>query len=135
MNDRVLVVDDTKICRNNIKRYLQNKYQVDTAASLEEALDLLTNSGPYQMVITDIGLSPDETGTEGIDLLRAINKHWPTTMTIAISGRAAVVNVDKFREEYHTLDYLPRDTLDKDKIIALVERGVALSHEAEGKQS
>jgi len=135
MNDRVLVVDDTKICRNNIKRYLQNTYQVDTAASLEEALNLLMNSGPYQVVITDIGLSTDETDTEGIDLLKAINKHWPTTMTIAISGRATVVNVDKFREEYHTLDYLPRDILDKAKITALVERGVVLSHEAEGKQS
>lgn len=133
MTARVLVVEDTKIWRNNIKRALQKKYHVDTADSLKQALDLLRNSEPYQVVITDIGLSKDETNTDGIELLKEVHRHWPTTMTIAVSGRAVTVNQEKFKKEYDALVYLERDILSEDRntFIDWVDTGVALSREAE----
>jgi len=133
-----LVVDDLELWRYIIKTALEEKYQVDTAASLEEAQSLLRNSGPYQVVITDIGLSEKETNTDGIDVLKAVQKLSPTTKTIAVSGRAAVADKEKFKEDYHALVYLERDVLydddNMDAFIDWVDKGVALSHEAEGRK-
>jgi DNA-binding NtrC family response regulator len=132
---RVLVVDDLELWRDILKDVLEENYAVDTAASKEEALGLLTAVGTYQMVITDIGLTNEETNTDGIEILKAVHKLSPTTQTIAISGRAAVVNKEQFEKEYHTLVYLERDYLSNDinGFIDWVAKGVALSREAEKK--
>jgi DNA-binding NtrC family response regulator len=133
MKDRVLVIDDLALWRNIIKEALEENYEVDTAASLKEALDLLLAADPYQVVITDIGLSENETNTDGIDILKAVHRHSPTTQTIAVSGRSAVANQQKFQEEYHALVFLDREVLfnDMDEFIAWVAKGVALSKEVD----
>lgn len=135
MKPRVLVVDDLELWREILKDLLEGDYTVDTAASLEEARDLLTSAEPYQVVITDIVLSDDETNTDGIEILRDVHRLSPTTQTIAISGRAADVNKEQFEKKYHALVYLERDYLsnDIDGFIDWVAKGVALSREAEEK--
>jgi len=130
MKARILVVDDVSQWRGIIKRALEKKYEVDTASSLKEALAFLEQHGPYQVVITDIGLSEDETNTDGIDILKFVYEHSPGTKTIAVSGRAAEADRERFKTEYHALDYLKRDVLFKDRnvFIDLVDEGVYLSH-------
>src|SRR6266542_3299645 len=111
MKDRILVVDDLEEWRYIIKDVLDGKYHVDTAASLKEALKLLRSAPPYQVVVTDIGLSSDQTNTEGLDLLKEIHRRAPATRTIAVSGRPAQADKERFNATYHTLVYLERDVL------------------------
>ncbi len=136
MEARILVVDDDKIWRRNIKRALKDKYCVDTAGSLKEAFGLLKKNKPYHMIITDIGLSKDETNTDGIDILKFAHESSSTTQTIAISGRAANVDEEQFKKEYHVLAYLDKEILSKDResFVQLVDKGVAISFEAKEKE-
>jgi DNA-binding NtrC family response regulator len=133
MKARILVVDDMELWQDIIRDALEEDYHVETAASLEETLTLLNNSEPYQVVVTDIGLSKEETNTDGIDVLKAVHKLSPTTRAIAVSGRAATADRKRFEEEYHALVYLERDVLydDMDAFVEWVARGVALAESEE----
>ncbi len=135
MRARVLVIDDMELWRKILEAVLEEDYIVDTAASLEEALDLLRSAGPYQVIITDIALSGEETNTDGIEILKAAHRLSPTTQTIAISSRAADVNEEEFKKDYNALVYLKRNYLsdDMDGFIDWVARAVTLSREAERK--
>ena len=137
MKARILVVDDTRIWRNSMKRALQHKYEVDTAASYQEALTLLRSAPPYQVVVTDIGLSGDETNTDGIDLLLDVKALSPTTMTIAVSDRPATVNKESFAQKYQAITYLEREILSKERetFVAWVDQGVMLSRQAKDEQN
>lgn len=134
MTDRILVVDDLDVWRGIIKRSLErHNYEVDTASSLKTALDLVSNSGPYQVVITDIGLGEKETNTDGLDVLRAVRELSPNTVTIAVSGRAAHADEEKFKHEYGALAYLDRNRLtDMKSFIDLVADAVRRSRDIKG---
>jgi CheY-like chemotaxis protein len=132
MQYRILVVDDQKIWRNIMLRVLGKKYDVELASSLSEALEKLEDSSPYQVVITDIGLSDDPLNIDGIYLLKEIHRRWPTISLIAISGRPASVDREQFKAEYHALDYIDRELFDdRESFMNLIEKGVYLSIEAQ----
>jgi two-component system, sporulation sensor kinase A len=131
MRARVLVVDDEKSWRGIIKRCLQEKYDVDTVESLKEALERLETEEPYHVVITDIGLSRVETNEDGFIILQKVYECWPMTSTIAVSGQPREVDSQRLKDEYHILEYLNREVLNKnrDVFIKLVDEGVKLSLE------
>ncbi len=134
MAHRVLIVEDDRQWRRILARYLRSKYDVDVAASLQEALQLIASSEPYHVVITDIALAEDnEHNTDGLVLLRKVHEWSPATSTIAISGRAAQPT-ERFTAEYHTLAYLDRSVLDRagaedepGTLLFWVARGIAES--------
>jgi len=134
MKARILVVDDLEEWRYIIKDALEEKYDIETAASLKEAVKLLRSTPPYQVVVTDIGLSSDQTNTDGLDLLKEIHWRSPATRTIAVSGRPALADKERFNATYHTLVYLERDVLsnDIDTFIDWVDKGVELSRQSAG---
>jgi DNA-binding NtrC family response regulator len=129
MEGRVLVVDDLAIWRDIISELLQDRYSVDTADSLSQAIATLDAYGPYDVVVTDIGLAANESNTDGIDLLKLIYKRSPQTKTIAVSGRAAIADRDRFRQEYHTMVYLDRSELSDNlyQLVEWVDHGVNLA--------
>lgn len=133
MTARILIVDDMELWRQIMADALRDTYHVETAASLQEALNFLHHAEAYQVVVTDIGLSSDETNTDGIDVLKAFHKCAPTTTVIAVSGRAAQADRVRFEQEYHALAYLDRDVLfdDMNSFVDWVGRGVARSRAAE----
>lgn len=136
MKARILVVDDTRIWRNSMKRALQHKYEVDTAASYQEALTLLRSA-------------PIPGRRHRHRLIRRRNKHrrhrpaarrespLPTTMTIAVSGRPATVNKESFAQKYQAITYLEREILSKERetFVAWVDQGVMLSRQAKDEQN
>ena len=53
---RILIVDDEKAIRMMLLDYLENKYEIETAETGEEALELLEEQ-KFDLVISDINNS------------------------------------------------------------------------------
>jgi DNA-binding NtrC family response regulator len=77
----LLAVDDEGPIRQLFKFYLASAYDLVTAESAEEALQVL-QSRSFPLVLTDIGLP----GKSGLELCEALKASHPDTMIIVITG-------------------------------------------------
>jgi DNA-binding NtrC family response regulator len=77
----ILAVDDEEPIRGLLRYYLDSSYELVTAASAEEALDVLRTRA-FPVVITDIGLP----GKNGFELCAAVQKTHPDTVVMMITG-------------------------------------------------
>ena len=85
-NKQILIVDNDRLIRDSLTELLASEgFQSQTAATFEQAQMELEKS-QFSIVITDINL----TGHSGLDLLRIINKHYPSISTIITSEFASV---------------------------------------------
>ena len=80
MTTRVLMVDDEvdaqELFRQNFRREIRKGvYEFDFALSGEEALDILRNGTPPEILVllSDINMP----GMSGVDLLEEVRKTWP----------------------------------------------------------
>lgn len=97
----ILVVDDEGAIRYSISKTLQRVgYQVHTAASGEEALEMMQFQN-YDVVLTDIRMP----GLTGVELLAQIKKQAPDAVVILLTGYASLETaVESLRLGAH--DYL-----------------------------
>jgi two-component system response regulator HydG len=119
---RVLVVDDEGAIRYSVSKTLQRiGYQVDEAASGEEALEALGKQ-EYDVVLTDIRMP----GLTGVELLKRIKEISPDAIVILMTGYASLgTAVESLRLGAH--DYLIKPSSSQD-IRQSVARGVERSH-------
>lgn len=98
---RILVVDDEDIFRDNLAQFLGDQgYFVETAAEGREAMELLED-GDFALALVDIRM-PE---TDGIELLERINSRRPDTAVILMTAHASVETaVEGFRKGIH--DYI-----------------------------
>jgi len=83
---RVLIVDDEENILASLRRLLRREpYELVSASSAQEALRVM-ESGPVQLIITDYRM-PGMTGTE---LLHEVQRRWPDTLRIVLSGYSEV---------------------------------------------
>ena len=89
MRGKVLVVDDLPDVRSTASGILRDEgYLVRTAASRQEALDILENER-FHIAVLDVRLDEsDEDNREGMELLREINQRYPTITVIMLTGYA-----------------------------------------------
>ncbi len=86
MAERVLVVDDEEVLRNNMVRFLTREgHAAEGAASAEQALERLAE-GEYALVITDLRMP----GMGGLSLLERLESSRPETMTLVITAYASL---------------------------------------------
>ena len=92
---KILVVDDEANIRSSLQKVLEREdYVVSTAATAEEALQLL-EKGTYHVVLTDQKLP----GMNGLELLHIIKERFPATEVILITGYGTVETaVEAMRE-------------------------------------
>jgi phosphoserine phosphatase RsbU/P len=88
---RVLVVDDEPGMRYMTRRILEPQFEVEEAASGEEALNLLERA-PFHIAIVDVRLP----GLSGLDLLTTLKTCSPSIDVIVMTGSA--VDVDEALE-------------------------------------
>ncbi|MEZ6117598.1 MAG: response regulator [Pirellulaceae bacterium] len=84
MNDRVLLVDDEVNVLQGFKRNLRKDYNLETAIGASAALDLIRNSGPFAVVVTDMQM-PE---VSGVELLAQVSEIHPHTIRIMLTGNA-----------------------------------------------
>ncbi len=83
---KILVIDDEAIVRMSCERALEQEgYEVTSAASGREGIDLLEKD-TFGLVLLDLKM-PD---IDGVEVLNTINKRWPDTKVIMITGYSTV---------------------------------------------
>lgn len=91
MNKRILAVDDEPAIRSMMKLLQrQTGWQVDTAASAEEALELLACQN-YDVFFLDLNLP----GMDGIELCRRIRQIKPAAVAFAVTGYASIAHKEE----------------------------------------
>ena len=129
--DRILVVDDDQTWRKILGDQLRSAgYYVDTVSSLAEAMEKLEDQF-FHVVITDISLDQEKAwNDDGVRLLQWVRERYPSTKTIAISGRS-VSGLDKkgFEVEYGALQYIERIDFKPRQFLEYVAEAVQLSKE------
>ena len=102
MEKRILLVDDeVAVLKMMTKAFTRAGYEVETAASAEEAMELI-KTYKYMVFFLDLNLP----GMNGIDLCRRIRKNNPLTILYAVTGFATTFEVFDCRqagfEDYFT---------------------------------
>src|SRR5512136_1931209 len=78
----ILVVDDDAIVIKSCRRILEAEgYQVSTAPSADQALEMLKASD-YDLLLIDVKMPK----RDGMYLMREIKKNWPEIPTIIMTG-------------------------------------------------
>jgi putative nucleotidyltransferase with HDIG domain len=100
---KVLLVDDhAPVLRFLALAFKSNGCVVATAASAEEAFDLLTQQ-PFDLVVSDIKMP----GLSGLDVLRAVKGRQPGTPVVLITGMPSVDSA-VFGLRNQAFDYLTK---------------------------
>lgn len=80
---RVLVVDDVDLLRDFAQGFLEmSGLTVVTASGGQQALDILNETGPVDLVFTDFNMP----GMNGVELIERVVTRWPRTKFILASG-------------------------------------------------
>lgn len=93
-NERILIVDDERVLRENLARFLRlRSYEVDTADSAESAMSRIEEAS-YGLVLTDLRMP----GIDGLELIRRLQSAHPDAMTVLMTAYASVESaVDALR--------------------------------------
>jgi len=82
--EKILLVDDDNSILDGYRRSLSREFPMETALGGQEALQLVANSGPYAVVVSDMRMP----GMDGIQLLRKIKALSPDTVRVMLTGNA-----------------------------------------------
>ena len=112
MSERVLIVDDNESVREVFRSHLAEAgFAVDVACSLPEAAKCLA-AIPYSAVISDVSLSEEEAGKEGLAIAAYIRALWEDAPVVILTGApnsaaaAARLGVDAFLHKPVSLPWL-----------------------------
>jgi DNA-binding NtrC family response regulator len=81
----VLIVDDEKVMRESLRDWLKDSYNVITAETGEETIELIKNQD-FDALILDVRL----TGKSGIDVLKEVKQIKPQIKCIVMTAYPAV---------------------------------------------
>ena len=84
MNQRILIVDDEPQVTRGYRRSLRKQFSLDVANSGEEAIDFISQSPPYAVVVSDMRMP----GMSGLQLLTELKTITPGTVRIMLTGNA-----------------------------------------------
>jgi FixJ family two-component response regulator len=101
---RILVVDDEEAILETMTYTFEDDYQVLTASSASQALDLLERDGPVAVVISDQRM-PEMTGVE---FLSKVFETDPTTARIILTGFADMNAIIRAINDGHVYAYITK---------------------------
>jgi len=114
---RVLLVEDDRVLAQSLKKYLEmNDFEVTTAYSFEEAIDLLEQK-KYDVYVFDVNLGDGD----GIDLLEDLRHFRDDTPTIFIS---ALTDIGTITRGFNTgaEDYLKKPFDPEELVVRIKSR-------------
>ncbi|ACT04228.1 response regulator transcription factor [Paenibacillus sp. JDR-2] len=126
---RVLLVDDEPLVRNDLRSLLDFRahgFEIcGEAQSAETALDMIGEQRP-DVAILDVNMP----GMNGVDLNRTIKQRYPAVQTIMLSSYD---DYDYVRDclKNGSVDYLLKHRLDKDTLLAMLEKAVQAGKSSE----
>jgi two-component system NtrC family sensor kinase len=112
----ILCVDDERNVLRSLERiFIDDDYDIHTATSAEEALRILENNGPFQVVISDYRMP----GMGGVEFLKEVYRRWPDTVRIVLSGYADSATIVSAINEGRIYKFLPKPWNDNEIRVAV----------------
>lgn len=119
---KILCVDDEKNVLKAIQRlFLDSDYEILTAESGDEGLEVFSNNSTIQLVISDYRMPK----MNGVDFLKAVYKKWPETIRIVLSGYADTASIVEAINEGHIYRFIPKPWNDDELKVTVAK---ALEH-------
>ena len=84
MTEKFLFVDDEINVLESISRQLRKRFDVVTAISGQEALQLLKDKEPFTVIVSDMRMP----GMDGVELLSRVKDLYPETVRMMLTGNA-----------------------------------------------
>ena len=84
MAEKILLVDNENNILLGYRRSLNRDFLIETALGGKQALQLVAESGPYAVVVSDMRMP----GMDGIQLLTKIKAQSPDTIRVMLTGNA-----------------------------------------------
>lgn len=119
MSERVLFVDDEAQVLEGIQRSLRKQVDLQTATGGADALRLLSEAGPFALVISDMRMP----NMNGAQLLAKVREQYPDTVRMILSGQADLEATIAAVNEGHIFRFLCKPC-PADKVLAAVEDGL-----------
>lgn len=95
MKEKLLFVDDEPAALDSYRRLLHKEFDLGTATSGPEAIQALSESGPFAVVVSDMQMP----GMDGIQLLKKVREIAPDTVRLMLTGHANIdVAIDAVNE-------------------------------------
>ena len=119
---KILCVDDEKNVLKAIERlFLDSDYEILTAESGEEGLEVFRNNDTIQLVVSDYRMPK----MNGVDFLREVYKEWPETIRIVLSGYADTAAIVEAINDGHIYKFIPKPWNDDELKVTIAK---ALDH-------
>ena len=113
----ILLVDDELGVLLSLKRRLRRRYDVHTAQSGADALDVLSTKGPFAVVVTDFQMP----GLDGVGFLRQARAAAPTATRVMLTGRTDSTTAIKAVNEGAVFRFLAKPCAEVDLLAAIDE--------------
>src|SRR5262249_38511740 len=84
MSDKILFVDDDIKLLAAVERNLRQHHRIITAPGGEAGLKILADDGPFAVLVADMQMP----GMNGVQLLTQVQKLYPDTVRIMLTGNA-----------------------------------------------
>jgi len=108
---RSLCVDDERNVLRALQRiFMDDDYEIYTAESAEEGLEILKEEEEFQLVISDYRMP----GQNGVDFLREVCKWRPETVRIVLSGYADAGAIVSAINEGQIYKFIPKPWNDEE---------------------
>ncbi len=120
MTNKILFVDDEPNVLDSIKRGLRKKYKLETALSGAQALEKLTEDGPFAVIVSDMQM-PKMNGAQLLSKAKVIA---PETVRIMLTGNADQQTAIDAINEGDILRFLNKPA-STEQLIAALEAGLA----------
>lgn len=123
MKRKVLFVDDERAILRAIQRRIGFEYAVEIAESGPEALEKIQNSGPYEIIFTDMRMPK----MDGLEFILQARELTPDSLFVMLTGNNDKDTADHAHEQGRVFRFLNKPC-DPDEIKATIEECV---HELE----
>lgn len=109
---KILCVDDERNVLRALERiFLDDDYEIVTAGSGEEGLEIMTEAGDsFQVVVSDYRMPV----MNGVEFLKAVYERWPDTVRIVLSGYADAGAIVAAINEGHIYKFIPKPWNDEE---------------------
>ncbi|MFH1215827.1 MAG: response regulator [Pseudomonadota bacterium] len=102
---KILCVDDEVNVLRSLKRlFMDEDFTIITAASGEEAIELLEKEQPVQLILSDYRMP----GMTGVDFLKHVCEKWPKIIRMILSGYADTASIVSAINEGQIYKFIPK---------------------------
>ena len=125
---KLLCVDDERNVLRALERiFMDDDYEILTAASGEEGLALFADNPDIQVVISDYRMP----GMNGVEFLRQVCEKYPDTVRIVLSGYADTASVVSAINEGQIYKFVSKPWSDEElrQTVAKAVESFALNHQ------